>query len=121
MDRIEEIKILIERNSKAIDKYSIKIQEIKSELDYIDSRIKWIPASDLDEKGERRASRMANNRHNHISLGEAKKIVKEEQVLEQKKKRELVQLELENTILEKENLKKENTLLRLELDEIKNK
>ena len=118
MDRIEEIKILIERNSKAIDKYSIKIQEIKSELNYIDSRIKWIPASDLDEKGERRASRMAND---YISLGEAKKIVKEEQVLEQKKKRELVQLELENTILEKENLKKENTLLRLELDEIKNK
>jgi hypothetical protein len=53
MDRIESIKNTIERNSKMMKKHTLRIQELKDELDSIDSQIKWAPVSDMDDEMEK--------------------------------------------------------------------
>ena len=125
MGRIDEIKVIIENNSRTIKKLTLKIQELKEEIEKIDSRIKWIPASELDEEGEKIVNRRLTYYPNPRTMpGETpysyvKEFAKEEQILKLKKKKEKLSKELDSYIVEYDRLKKENINLRLELEKIK--
>ena len=125
MDRIEEIKTKIEQNSRTISKFSTRIQELKDEIDKIDSRIKWIPSSELDEEGRRKANRRLEHYPNiHIMPGETpfsyvNESIKDEQIMELKKKRDVLLKELESCTKEKDRLKEENITLRSKLETLK--
>ena len=131
MERIEGIKRKIESNSRTIDKCSLKIQELKEEIDKIDSRIKWIPEVELSDEGNKKLARntlgygafdsMPLKDEDARYLSRAKSNVKDEEIIELKNKREILEKDLEKYTLEKDNLKKENISLRRELNEIKNK
>ena len=98
MGRIDEIKVIIENNSRTIKKLTLKIQELKEEIEKTDSRIKWIPSSELDEEGEKKVHRkmIAYYPNPRTMPGETpysyiENYVKEEQILKLKKKKELIQ------------------------------
>ena len=131
MERIEQIKRTIENNSKTIDKCSLKIQKLKEEIDKIDSKIKWIPEVELSDEGNKKLAKntlghgafnaMPFNDEDARYLSRAKSNVKDDEIIALKNKREILEKDLEKCILERDNLKKENISLRLELNEIKNK
>ena len=118
MDRIEEIKTMIESNSRTIKKLTLKIQELKEEIEKIDSRIKWIPASELDEEGYKKANKIVERWDIH-GTPYAEKEAKSEQISELMGKREKLIKDLDYYAQEKEKLKQENINLRSELETLK--
>ena len=127
MDRIEEIKTKIEQNSRTISKYTIRIQELKEEIEKIDSRIKWIPSSELDEEGRRKANRrLLYDPRFYVMPGEktfpwVEESAKSKQIEELRHKRESLIKDLDYYTQEKENLKEENISLKSKLETIKKK
>lgn len=125
MDRIDSIVRTIERNSKLMKEYNLRIQELKDELDSIDSQIKWAPHVEMDEKMENEARDMRLGEYNPIGLvllvkpELANDAVKNSRVKELEGKRVPIQKELDYLLLEKERLRQQNIQLRLEAQEIK--
>lgn len=95
MDRIEEIKTIIEYNSKMMSKYNQRIQELKVELDKIDSQIKWVPVAELDEKEEKDAWCL---RH-FLLPSDAADLARGSRVIELENKRKPIQNELDALIV----------------------
>lgn len=129
MDRIDSIVRTIERNSKLMKEYNLRIQELKDKLDSIDSQIKWVPSSALDDKMEKDAY---NQRHTYDvadligdivtgtkPLSSCDVVAKVNRIEELEKKRVPIQKELDYLLLEKERLRQQNIQLRLEAQEIK--
>ncbi len=123
MDRIESIKNTIERNSKMMQKYSIRIQELKDELDRIDSQIKWAPVSDMDEEMEKDLHGFCKTDIGGIlymiSPELTKETIKNARARELSEKRIPIQSELNTLIREKERLRSENLRLREEARNLK--
>lgn len=127
MDRIDEIKNTIERNSKMIQKYSIRIQELKEELNSIDSQIKWVPHAELDEKMEKESYEMrVFNGHVDpfgvvlpVTPSATDKKARQNRAKELEKKRISLQEELDTLIREKERLRDDNLRLREETRNLK--
>lgn len=129
MDRIDSIVRTIERNSKLMKEYNLRIQELKDKLDSIDSQIKWAPHAALDDKMEKDAyyARSAINeadlvsaiiaRENPYQAANAGVVASRIEKLE--KERVPIQNELDYLLLEKERLRQQNIQLRLEAQEIK--
>ena len=125
MDRIDSIVRTIERNSKLMKEYNLRIQELKDKLDSIDSQIKWAPHAEMDEKMENEAYDMRLGQFNPIGIVSLVKpelvnnAVKNSRVKELESKRVPLQNELDTLIREKERLRQQNIQLRLEAQEIK--
>ena len=121
MDRIDSIVRTIERNSKLMKEYNLRIQELKDELDSIDSQIKWAPHAELDDKMEKEVYDM------RLTVGLAAVIfssatndaIKNSRVQELEKKRAPLQKELDRLLKEKEKLRQENISLRQQAETIK--
>jgi uncharacterized coiled-coil DUF342 family protein len=118
MDRKEEIKMTIERNSKKINEYTQIIQQLKDELRDIDSKIKWTPSSELDEKDSRKAYGLSVSGI-ALSPSHGKHMVQMKNVSNLKKRRVEAEKELEDYMKKKEELRNESLQLREELMNLK--
>lgn len=123
MDRIEIIKNTIERNSKMMKKHTLRIQELKDELDRIDSQIKWAPVSDMDEEMEKDLRGFYKTDIGGIlymiNPELTKETIKNSRARELSEKRVPLQNELDTLIREKERLRNENLRLREEARNLK--